>query len=711
MSAEQVTGADISVCRTKPIPAEQYQPLMRNLWKVIDEIVPDLLTALRRIDELNNSPLLGWWGNVNQHVKSDGTSGAELVMCPGNVAPTLQSFRQVLTDNPDLVIEGAADLERRSGIPFEWFSRNRERLIATGILERVHPPSGQVTRCTVPGCEREGLRRTWCRAHEYRSQQAAGPDPTIWATTEEARLPLGPTPPQCGVPLCSREATGGRFCGAHLQRWAAAGKPDIEKWTASDEAAVPPGGWHYRWTGYFPDVRTVADHFGAWLDNPENRIPLRASDQFAVHLKSRRGGSWNGDAVNRDLLAQMIGVRSDTLRKGVPKVDFIVDAAVSRAQTVVGGLCQISSIRWADGSVRPWIDGIDPALLDPLTHFCRMCCIVFVYMFSGMRDSEVQSLKRGCVEPFWGHLTLTGKEFKTFRGGQARWVVIEPVAHAARLAEALSWHADRIVVSARPGTDPVINAGPEIDGLIKTINVAADLGLLENIPDGAPIRPHRFRRTFAITARKYPWMQIALNWQFKHASHFMTQSYYALNDDVTADDNEVGKELVEAAVDRLADLYTRHERGEPLYGKAAPRVVSEFGAIAADVATVEADRQPAGFDGQIWRHAEARKRLRGSALRLHPGLALDCAFGPGGACGGVEAPNWNACNPRCGNTILDATQLTFLKDSAERIRSYLGDGRIGTTQRLLLQNQLDELTTAIADHESRPAPGHHRDWP
>src|SRR6266567_6829503 len=34
MTAEQVTGADVSVCRTKPIPAEQYQPLMRNLWKV-----------------------------------------------------------------------------------------------------------------------------------------------------------------------------------------------------------------------------------------------------------------------------------------------------------------------------------------------------------------------------------------------------------------------------------------------------------------------------------------------------------------------------------------------------------------------------------------------------------------------------------------------------------------------------------------------------
>src|SRR5947209_18706876 len=134
------------------------------------------------------------------------------------------------------------------------------------------------------------------------------------------------------------------------------------------------------------------------------------------------------------------------------------------------------------------------------------------------------------------------------------------------------------------------------------------------------------------------------------------------------------KGAVEAAVDRLADLNARHERGEPLYGKAAPRIVSEFGAIAADVAAIEAEGQAGldgGFDGQIWRHAEARKRLRGAALRLYPGLALDCAFGPGGACGGVEAPNWNACNPRCKNTILDAAQLAFLKDTAARIRSYV----------------------------------------
>jgi hypothetical protein len=103
-----------------------------------------------------------------------------------------------------------------------------------------------------------------------------------------------------------------------------------------------------------------------------------------------------------------------------------------------------------------YVRRVRSALLEPLKHFCRMCCIVLIYMFSGMRDSEVQSLKRGCVEPFWGHLTLTGKEFKTFRGAQARSVVIEPVARAARLAESLTWHDKRIVVTpARCWTVPV----------------------------------------------------------------------------------------------------------------------------------------------------------------------------------------------------------------------------------------------------------------
>lgn len=75
-----------------------------------------------------------------------------------------------------------------------------------------------------------------------------------------------------------------------------------------------------------------------------------------------------------------------------------------------------------------------------------------------------------------------------------------------------------------------------------------------------------------------------------------------------------------------------------------PRVVSEFGAIAADVAAVEAG----GFDGQIWRHAEARKRLRGSALRLYPGLALDCAFGPGGAAVGWRPRTGMPATPDAG---------------------------------------------------------------
>jgi hypothetical protein len=701
MSADSVTGVDVSVRRTKPIPAEQYEPLMRNLWKVIDQIVPDVLAAADRADTLKAVPLQTWWANVNQHVAADEIAGADAILAHRNLAPTMQAFRRLLTENPDIILASDADVQQRSGIRYQWFSRNRQRLIDAGILEAVHPPT-PAARCAVPGCDREARRRGWCLAHVERWRGAAAPDPASWQATEQAQLPLGPPPATCAVATCGRETRGGPFCGGHVQRWRSAGKPDIDRWASSDAAAVPIGGWCYRSTGFFPEVRTVAEHLTAWLENPEHRIPLRARGELAAHFKRTPGGVWAGDEVNRGLLARMIGVRPDALRGR--EVGAIVDDAVTRGQTNVGGLCEITAVRWADGGERPWIDGIDPALLGPLTHFCRICAIVFIYMFSGMRDSEVQSLKKGCVEEFWGHLTLTGKEFKTFRGAQARWVVIEPVARAARIAEALTWHHERIVVSARPGTDPVIDPGQEIDGLIATMNLAADLGLLEAIPDGASIRPHRFRRTFAITARKYPWMQIALHWQFKHASHYMTQGYYALNDDVTAEDNEVAGELVEAAVDRLADLYELHQRNEPLYGSAASRLADEFAVIATDVASVERE-DSRGFEGLIWRHAEVRKRLRGSALRLYPGVALDCAFGPGGACGGVEAPNWNACDPGCANAILDPTQLAFLKDAADRIRSYLADEAIGTALRLLLEGQLDDLTEAIARHESHPAPG------
>ncbi len=700
MSAERVTGVDLSVRRTMPIPAEQYQPLMRNLWKVIDQIAPDVLAAAQRADTLNSAPLQTWWPNINGRIAADEIAGAEAILAHGNLAPTMQAFRRLLREHPDIILASDADVQQRSGIRYQWLSRNRRRLIDAGILEPVHPLPA--ARCAVPGCDREPRQRAWCVEHERRWRGAEAPEAASWQATEQARLRLGPPPPDCAVGACEREAQDGPFCSGHAQRYRSAGKPDIDRWASSQQAAEPIGGWHYRPTGLFPEVRTVAEHLSAWLQDPENRVPLRARSELAAYFKHSRDGVWAGDDVNRALLAQMIGVRPDALR-GL-EVRAIIDDAVVCGQTQVGGLCEITAVRCTDGSERPWIDGIEPALLGSLTHFCRICAVVFIYVFSGMRDSEVQSLRKGCVQEFWGHLTLTGKEFKTFRGAQARWVVIEPVARAARIAEALTWHPQRIVVSARPGSDPVIDAGDEIDGMIATMNLAAELGLLEAIPDGAAIRPHRFRRTFAITARKYPWMQIALHWQFKHASHYMTQSYYALNDDVTAEDNEVASELVEAAVDRLASLYELHERNEPLYGSAAPRLAEEFDVIATDVATVKRDDER-GFEGRIWRHAEVRKRLRGSALRLYPGVALDCVFGPGGACGGVEAPNWNACDPGCANAILDGTQLAFLKDAADRIRSYLDDEAIGTALRLLLEGQLDQLTAAIAGHESRPAPG------
>lgn len=721
MNTDAVTGAEAArTSRTPPIPPEQYQPLMRNLWTVIDQIAPDVVAARQHAQTLTDAPRQLRWNQL-RHTSSPPRESTEtppagagrgapitepVVLVHGNAGPHLHALRRVLTEQPEVILAGSADLQRRFGISASWFTQTREDLLEAGILERVHLPTAVRPRCAVPECTRERRRHGWCRRHEDQWRSAGQPDPETWQHSAALGEQFDAAP-ACAAATCPHEARHGRWCDPHRRRWVAAGRPDPAAWSSSDDAAAPVGRLHYRPTGWFPEVRTVAEHLTAWLENPEHRIPLRATGPLAAHLKTVRGACYAGDPVQRDLLADKLRLHHDALRD--PAVRAVIDTAVTRGQTEVGGLAEISTIRWADGRSAPWIDGIDPALLEPLTHLCRMSAVLFIYLFSGMRDSEVQSLRKGCVEEFWGHLTLTGNEFKTFRGGQARWVVIEPVARAARLAEALTWHHERIVVPAPDhSSNPVPNIATEIDGLIATMNTAAELGLLEPIPDGAPIRPHRFRRTFAVTARTHPWMQIALHWQFKHASHYMTQSYYALNDDVTDDNNEVARELVEAAVDRLAELYEKRRHGQPLYGKAAPRLAVEIDTIAADIAdpannSTEKTSGGDGFVGESWRHTEIRKRLRGTSLRLYPGLALDCAFGPGGACGGVEAPNWNACTPLCRNAILDPTQLAFLHDTARRIRSYLADPLITDTNRLLLQAQLDELTTAITEHEAHPA--------
>jgi len=174
-SAESVTGVDLSVRRTKPIPAEQYQPLMRNLWKVIDQIAPDVLAAAKRADALNRAPLQTWWPNVNQQIAADEIAGTDAILAHRNLAPTMQAFRRLLRENPDISLASDADVQQRSGIRYQWFSRNRQRLIDAGILQRVHPP------------------------------KPAAPDRASWQATEQAQRPLGPPPPQlCGRDLRAR---------------------------------------------------------------------------------------------------------------------------------------------------------------------------------------------------------------------------------------------------------------------------------------------------------------------------------------------------------------------------------------------------------------------------------------------------------------------------------------------------------------------------
>ena len=90
-----------------------------------------------------------------------------------------------------------------------------------------------------------------------------------------------------------------------------------------------------------------------------------------------------------------------------------------------------------------------------------LACYVVVAFLTGMRDSEVQSLRRGCLEEVrdaYGQvarLWIRGLASKKRHTPVMRtWVVIEPVARALAALERLTSEVHGTTVSSSSSTTP-----------------------------------------------------------------------------------------------------------------------------------------------------------------------------------------------------------------------------------------------------------------
>ncbi|HEV3294038.1 MAG TPA: hypothetical protein VG123_34080 [Streptosporangiaceae bacterium] len=179
----------------------------------------------------------------------------------------------------------------------------------------------RVTRCVVPGCQREATvtQAIMCQSHVRQFRQRAG-GPTIGQFLADPRVrPLPPFSP-CAVAACTRAADSARgYCNTHYQRWRVAAKADHDLdaggWRQAEPAVAEDGQVSLHG---LPPLVVVQVLFGAWqrtrggakITDTDLRVACRALvRQQVTSIEECDSGGVPGKPVRKLLNALACHVR------------------------------------------------------------------------------------------------------------------------------------------------------------------------------------------------------------------------------------------------------------------------------------------------------------------------------------------------------------------------------------------------------------------
>jgi hypothetical protein len=360
--------------------------------------------------------------------------------------------------------------------------------------------------------------------------------------------------------------------------------------------------------------------------------------------------------------------------------------------------------------------------LPVLARHLQTASYVLVSFFSGMRDGEIKSLRRGCLHVLrdgdgnayrW---KLRGRAFKgesDHTGVEATWVVGEPAARAVQVLEALQppecdllfqvlpygvgWaeaHVGRALVTN--GTNCWLNR------FVTWVNdYCATHGCSSTIPDvnGKPFRlsTSQFRRTLAWFIARKPGGAIAGAIQYRHMSIQMFEGYAGTSE--SGFRAEVEGEQALARGEHLIEIIDAHQHKE-LSGPSAEEAVrrlEEFG-LHTD-----------GFAGSVITDERRLRRLmKRHDPAIYPGTYTTCVYQYEKAISrhrvdsqGNPAPDLGDCKPLlCQNVVLTLENRQAWMAELERI-----DQRLTSRPRLppLLEHQLTRRRDEIASFLDRHA--------
>lgn len=391
------------------------------------------------------------------------------------------------------------------------------------------------------------------------------------------------------------------------------------------------------------------------------------------------------------------------------------------------------------GRSRPWRDAMT---IEDMKLECRnltaAAYLVTAYL-SGMRDSEVQDLRRGCIEAERDERGLVvryrirGRTFKHRKRPEPRtWVVIEPVARAIGVLERMTegYHArtgdDHLFVRLHYETkssalfkekmNPALRAlaAHWNEVLVPRQDGAAPSGgarptaqpAMEAVPNGPEgpwhLKASQLRRTLAWHIANQPFGEIACMIQFGHAYVQITEGYCGSLEDGFRD--EVAKARFLARIGDLTDMMEESSSGVQPAGPMAAELKAVFQEVAAVIGP---------FPGKRADDKRVRELLRNKAGQMRVGLLAHCFFVPGRArclrhleVGERVEPVNGLCDPNCQNACWTKDHVGPWQELEAEAGRLSRLNRISEPQRTVLESQRAQAAAIVrAIREARGGQG------
>lgn len=319
---------------------------------------------------------------------------------------------------------------------------------------------------------------------------------------------------------------------------------------------------------------------------------------------------------------------------------------------------------------QPWLEKISYGGVELLARLLQTACYIVVAYLSGMRDSEVKHLQRGCLTVWRDESAqvvrrrVTGLAFKGEHdptGVTATWIVTAPVERAIKVLEALQPSSQRYLFAVLPTSRQYLNDRTAQVTVTQATNhdlvafarwitgYCAAHGRADGIPhvQGQEWRlsTGQFRRTLAWFIARQPGGVIAGAMQYRHLRVQMFEGYAGTSE--SGFRAEVQAEEAIARGEKLGDLIVNHEHHR-LLGPAAAE---------AEARLTEFERH-VQFHGKVVNDAKRMQRhMDRHDPHVYPGRFVTCAHHADRALcwrgDGQDGPSLPDCVPlRCRNVAL-----------------------------------------------------------